>query len=68
MWPCDLAPDDTDLRASDGLLGAVDVCYSLSEVELSIFGAINALNLDERGVWVGIALPPLVGQVLSLNV
>lgn len=57
---CDLAPDDSDLGSSDFLLGAVDVCDALAQVERCGLGVVDALNLDERCVWVGVALASLV--------
>ena len=55
-----LAPDDANLGAADLLLCAVDICDTLSEVERSGLGVVDALNQDERGVWVGVALATLV--------
>ena len=63
-----LAPDDSDLGASNLLVGSVDVSDSLSEVELGLLGVGHALNLDERHVGVNNTLASLVRQVLSLNV
>lgn len=60
MCACHLAPDDADLGAAHLLLCAVDVCDALAEIERSGLGVIDALNLDERGVWVGVALAALV--------
>ena len=62
---CDLAPDDSDLGSSDFLLAAVDVCDALAQVEGCGLGVVDALNLDERCVWVGVALSSLVRKVLS---
>ncbi len=64
----DLAPDDSDLGASNLLVGSVDVSHSLSEVELGLLGVGDTLNLDERHVGVNNTLASLVRQVLSLNV
>jgi len=58
--PRDFAPDDADFGASDGGFGAVDISYSFAEVEEGVVSGIYTFNLDERGVWVGIALPSLV--------
>jgi hypothetical protein len=58
-----LAPDDADLGAPDLLLGPVDVCHPLAEIELCLLRGVDALNLDDarRGV-LGVAAP-LVRQV-----
>lgn len=64
----DLAPDDSDLGASDFLLGSVDVGNSLTQVESGVLGVANALDLDQRRAWVVHVLGTLVGQVLTLNV
>lgn len=65
VCPRNLAPDDTDLRSSNLLLGAVDVCDALAQVERCGLWVVDALNLDERCVWVGGALAPLVRKVLA---
>lgn len=49
-------PDDADLGATDGALGAVDVCYALSGVPPCGGGVIYTLELEERGARVGVAL------------
>jgi hypothetical protein len=63
-----LAPHDSDLGASDLLLGSVDVSNSLSDVELGLVGVGDALNLDERNVGVHNSFASLVRDMLSLNV
>lgn len=63
--PSDLAPDDTNLGASDLLLAAVDVCDALAQVERCGLGVLDTLDLDERGVGVGVTLAALVGKVLA---
>lgn len=65
MRPSDLAPDDTDLGASDLLLAAVDVCDALAQVERCGLRVLDTLDLDERGVGVGVTLAALVGKVLA---
>lgn len=65
MCPRDLAPDHTDLASSNLLLGAVDVCDALAQVEGCVLGVLDTLNLDERGVGVGVALAALVRKVLA---
>lgn len=64
----DLAPDDPDLGSPDGLLGAVDVGYTLTSIPLCRLGGIDAFKLEERGSGVGVSLAALVGNVLSLHV
>lgn len=66
--PSDLAPDDADLRATDLLLRTVNERDLLSEIELSLRGVGDALNLDQRGVGVVVPLAPLVGDVAGLDV
>jgi len=68
VWPGDFAPDDAYLGALNGLLGAVDVCYALTGVPLCCLGVVYALELEQRGTGVGVALSSLVGNVLSLDV
>ena len=63
-----LAPHDSDLGASDLLVGSVDVSNSLSDVELGLVGVGDALNLDERNVGVHNSFASLVRDMLSLNV
>ena len=65
VCPGDLAPDDADLGASDLLLAAVDVCDPLAQVEGCALWLVNTLDLDERCVWVGVALATLVRKVLA---
>jgi hypothetical protein len=61
----DLSPDDADLGATDRSLGAVDVGNALTGVPLCGVGAVDTLKLEEGGTGVGVALAPLVGDVLS---
>lgn len=63
-----LTPDHSDLRATDLLLGSVNVGNSLAQVELGVLGSVNTLNLDQGDVGVGHALGTLVRDVLTLNV
>lgn len=63
-----LSPDDSDLGASDLLLGSVHVGNSLTQVELSFVSRLDTLDLDQRHVGVCHTLGALVRQVLSLNV
>ena len=65
VCPRHLAPDDTDLRSSNLLLGAVDVCDALAQVERCGLWVLDTLDLDERGVGVGVTLAALVGKVLA---
>jgi len=51
--------------AFDASLGTNGV---LGEFLLGGRGVIDALKLEERGVWVGVSLASLVGQVLALDV
>ena len=67
MGSADLAPDHTDwvrLAAAD----AVDVGDTLSEVPLRILCALDALELEQADVGVGVALATLVANVAALNV
>lgn len=68
VWPCDLAPDDTDLGATDLLLAPVHVCDPLAEVEVGGLGVIDALDLDEGGAWAQGVLATLEGNVLALDI
>merc|ERR1712115_357593 len=68
VWPCDLAPDDTDLGATDPLLAPVHVCDPLAEVEVGGLGVIDALDLDEGGAWAEGVLATLEGNVLALDI
>jgi hypothetical protein len=52
----DLAPDNSDLGASYGLLCAVDVCYALTGVPSCGICAVDTLELEQRGSGVGVAL------------
>lgn len=61
----DLAPDDADLGATDRSLSAVDVRNALTGVPLCGLGAVDTLELEEGGAGVGVALAPLVGDVLA---
>jgi hypothetical protein len=47
VWPSDLAPDHTDVRAADLTLSAVDESDLLAKVEVGGLGVINTLNLDQ---------------------
>lgn len=51
----DLAPDNTELGAGNGGLGLVDVGDLLSEVVLASLGVVDAVDLQEGGVVVGVA-------------
>lgn len=68
MRPCDLAPDDTDLGATDLLLAPVHVCDPLAEIEVGGVGVIDALDLDEGGAWAQGVLATLEGNVLALDI
>lgn len=46
----------------------VDVCNSFSQVELGIFNAVTALDLDEGGVGFRVSLSPGERDVLSTYV
>lgn len=56
----DLAPDHPYLRAPNLLLAAVDVCNALAQVEGCGARGVDALDLDEGGVGVGVTLATLV--------
>jgi hypothetical protein len=53
------------LGATDGALRAVDVGHTLAAVELRGVGVVNTLELQQTGTGSGVALSPLVGDVLS---
>lgn len=59
MRASDLAPDDSDLGASYGLLCAVDVCYALTGVPSCGLCVVDTLELEERSSGVGVALSTL---------
>jgi hypothetical protein len=61
----DLAPDHTNVGAADLTLGPVNESDLLAEVEAGGLGVINALNLDQTGVGVGVTLSALVAQVAT---
>ena len=63
VWPGHLAPDDPDLGSSYLLLAAVYICDALAGVESRSFLVVDALDLDERGVRVRVALASLVRQM-----
>lgn len=65
MRPGDLAPDDSDLRSSNFSLAPVNICDALAKVESRSLLVIDTLDLDERGVGVGVALSALVRKVLA---
>jgi hypothetical protein len=65
MWAGDLAPDDTDLGSSDFTGSTVDEGNLLAKVEVGALSVFDALNLDERGTWSGVALATLVAQVAT---
>ena len=65
MCPRNLAPDDPYLRASYLCLAAVDECDALAQIEFRCFRSIDAFDLDEGGVGVGVSLAALVGDVLA---
>lgn len=63
--PGDLAPDDTDLGATDLLLATVDVGNALAVVEGGSLGVVDTLDLDERGVGPDRVLRALERDVLA---
>ena len=65
MCPHDLAPNDAYLRAADLPLAAVDVCDALAQVEACGLGRVDALDLDERRVGVGVSFAALIREVLA---
>jgi hypothetical protein len=52
----DLAPDDPDLGSPHRALGTVDVGNPLSCIPRRGLGVVDALELEERGARVGVAL------------
>lgn len=65
MCPRHFAPDHPDLRAPDLPLAPVDVRDALAQVEAGGLGVLDALDLDQAGVGVGVALAALVGEVAA---
>lgn len=61
----DLAPDHPNVGAADLTLGPVNESDLLAEVEAGGLGVLNALNLDQTGVGVGVTLSTLVAQVAT---
>jgi hypothetical protein len=59
-----LPPNYANLGALDSLLGAVDVRDTLATVPLCGLGVIDALELQQRGPGVGVALASLVAVYL----
>lgn len=68
VGPGNTAPDDTNPGATDLVGTAVNVRNALAEVEGGILGVLNALNLDERGARVQVALAALVAHDPALAV
>lgn len=56
MWPSHLPPYHSYLRAPNLLLRAVDVCDALARVEGGGVLVSDVLDLNERGVGVGVPL------------
>ena len=52
----DAAPNDTNAGTVDGTLGTVNVSDALAEVEVGVLGGTDALELEEGGVLLGVAL------------
>jgi hypothetical protein len=65
MWPCNLSPHDSNLRATDLFLRTVDESDLLAEVESCCLWVFDALNLNQTGVGVGVALSTLIAQMPS---
>jgi hypothetical protein len=63
--PGDLAPDDTDLGATNLLLATVDVGNALAVVEGGGLGVVDTLDLDKRGVGPDVVLRALERDVLA---
>jgi hypothetical protein len=61
----DLAPDHPNVGAADLTLGPVNESDLLAKVEAGGLGVINALNLNQTGVGVGVTLSALVAQVAT---
>ena len=68
VCPCDLAPDDSNLRTLNFALGPVDERNFLSEVEGGGLGVFYALKLDKTCVGVCGALSTLVAQMPTLDI
>eukprot|EP01085_Mycamoeba_gemmipara_P004782 Mycagemm_TRINITY_DN7912_c1_g1::TRINITY_DN7912_c1_g1_i1::g.4782::m.4782 type:complete len:142 gc:universal TRINITY_DN7912_c1_g1_i1:24-449(+) len=79
---CELSPDDTrvavrtsnatpdgaDLRAVEDLLGAVQENNTLAKIEIALLAGVHALDLNQRGVLVLVALAALVPHEDTLAV
>ena len=67
MGSADLSPDDADwvgLAAAD----AVYVCDALSKIPLRGLCAVDALELEQADLGVGVVLATLVADVAALDV
>ena len=65
MCSRDLPPNDSNVGPTDQLLDAIDVGDAFAEVELRRLGRVDAFDLDEGGVGVGISLSALVGEMAA---
>lgn len=63
MCPRNFSPYHSYLAPPNLPLPAVDVCDPLPQVEAGVFGVVDAFDLDEGGVGVGVAFAALVGDV-----
>jgi len=62
------APDHADLGSADLLLAPVDKGDLLAEVEVGGSSVINALDLDQACLGMGVPATTLITQVTSLDV
>ena len=63
-----LAPHHTELGVLDLLLGLVDICNSLANVELCVLLGADAIDLQQSAVGVAVGLAALVAQDHTLGV
>lgn len=68
VWTSHFAPDDSNLGATDLLLSFVDVCDTLTKVEVGSLGVIDALDLDQACAGVGCVLVSNIRKVATLDV
>ena len=62
MRTTNLAPHHTELGVLDLLLGLVDVCDPLANVELCVVLGADTINLQQSAIGVAVGLAALVAQ------
>lgn len=68
MVASDAAPDSAELGSPDLGLGPVDEANALAKVEPGVLLVLDVLDLDERGVLMLVAKPPLETHHHALHV